>query len=711
MTDTPIATEVSFNLKSTAGKPKNYKLGLLNLFIGANGTGKTTVSQAVALAVSGAADDVAGRQICSDPSTLMGLAYQRGFDGGKLFARVTLSNEQACEWNTHREGARVKTPTHIKPEWVQPETKDEHSPHLIYREVREVLASNAKAARARLTEWVCDDLDDAAIESELSAPDYKVYVDLTKGLDCSHIDRLTQSIKLAGTRQRQCNADAKASRSLHERLAASVEARVTDAQILAQKENVRQCEAAYEAAVRADAQSGAIRRRKDIESKLTVQRAKVPDLERRIREADRHLASLTEPDPVDGEVQLGQTAMADGLDWAIDSGWDDQCPACSQSVPSGHLQSCRDYYRSAVGDSETGYATYAKAKGAVRDLAFEKASLDRRILELESDLREVPQVVKAEDVDLDETRDLLRQHRDYLATLQRQKTEWAQMDAALKNANESSAEAAVFQGYKAHVQKTIQSLLAQRIEKFCVAVSAYLPDGWDFGVTLDDDGRAVFFYGLYEEDAFGRYLKVGLSEAQRVAVTCAMCAAVNDLRPTPLTIIVPDDRAWDPETLSSVLSALSACKLQILMSSTVQPAEPPPSVWRVFDLDVPEATDQMDLPLPPRREPVVAPPEPPKAPAPPPAVEEEPSAPTPEEVASRPPYDEFLGADPVEMPHGRARGGKIRSAKSRARKYIEKHSRVELDCLVFRNDPTPHFDDDEDFIAKVANYLFPLGVQ
>ena len=137
---TPNITSVSFNIKSADGGSRSYVLTKKNLIVGPNGSGKSAVVQAVALAVSGAAEEVAGRVITSDPALLMTLAHQHGHDGSVVFARANLSNGEHCQWETKRDENRIKTPTHIRPRWVIPHTSKQHSPHFPLREVREVLA-------------------------------------------------------------------------------------------------------------------------------------------------------------------------------------------------------------------------------------------------------------------------------------------------------------------------------------------------------------------------------------------------------------------------------------------------------------------------------------------------------------------------------------------------------------------------------------------
>ena len=81
MSETPRPTFVSFNFKTEGGATCRFALTGKNFIVGPNGSGKSAIAQAVGLSVSGAADDVAGRAVTSDPGLLLGMSHQRGFDG------------------------------------------------------------------------------------------------------------------------------------------------------------------------------------------------------------------------------------------------------------------------------------------------------------------------------------------------------------------------------------------------------------------------------------------------------------------------------------------------------------------------------------------------------------------------------------------------------------------------------------------------------
>ena len=69
MTDPIRPLTVTSTLKSPDGQSWSFDLGAKNLILGANGSGKSAVPQAVALAISGAVDDLSGRAVTSDTSS------------------------------------------------------------------------------------------------------------------------------------------------------------------------------------------------------------------------------------------------------------------------------------------------------------------------------------------------------------------------------------------------------------------------------------------------------------------------------------------------------------------------------------------------------------------------------------------------------------------------------------------------------------------
>ena len=50
-------------------------------------------------------------------------------------------------------------------------------------------------------------------------------------------------------------------------------------------------------------------------------------------------------------------------------------------------------------------------------------------------------------------------------------------------------------------------------------------------------------------------------------------------------ILIPEDRAWDGKTLSSVMKGFSNFDGQVIMASTIRPTGRPPKGWNIIDMD------------------------------------------------------------------------------------------------------------------------------
>ena len=117
-------------------------------------------------------------------------------------------------------------------------------------------------------------------------------------------------------------------------------------------------------------------------------------------------------------------------------------------------------------------------------------------------------------------------------------------------------------------------------ETFSDAVSSFLPDGWDFGIELEDQGRDVFRMGLRRGDK----LCCALSGAEWAAVTTAIAMQMTKNNNAP-SVLIPEDRAWDGSTLSAVMRAFSKFDGQVIMASTIRPKGRSPKHWTIIDMD------------------------------------------------------------------------------------------------------------------------------
>ncbi len=86
---------VTFNIKTGDGSTRSYQMSGKNLIVGPNGSGKSAVQQAVALALTGAVDNLSGRPVVSDPKMIAAWATEAEPTSGRFSPRSNSTRENA----------------------------------------------------------------------------------------------------------------------------------------------------------------------------------------------------------------------------------------------------------------------------------------------------------------------------------------------------------------------------------------------------------------------------------------------------------------------------------------------------------------------------------------------------------------------------------------------------------------------------------------
>jgi hypothetical protein len=142
------------------------------------------------------------------------------------------------------------------------------------------------------------------------------------------------------------------------------------------------------------------------------------------------------------------------------------------------------------------------------------------------------------------------------------------------------------------LKDTLGEVLTYVVPVFCDKVQCFLPSDWLFDVQLKQSGKDVFRMGLVD-DHDQKKLRCALSGAEWAAVTTAIAMA-TDLGAGELTnksrlvaprVLIPEDRAWDGRTLSSVMRGFSRYDGQVLIASTIRPKGRSPKGWKIIDMD------------------------------------------------------------------------------------------------------------------------------
>ena len=677
---------VTFNLKTRDGSSRSYPLTGKNFVVGPNGSGKSVVAQAFGLAVTGAADNVSGRAVTTDAKVIARMGYRGGADKRQMFAEVDFDQGERCRWDVmqHTEGTGLLKPSHIRPSWVEPQHSKKHSPHMPMRALNAMLSAGAKTARKTLIQLLASAHEDETLLglSGLSASQMTTLEQLTPGMEKEpFIDRLVHAAGKADELMREANSDVRATERLKASLSKDLQLQPTPEQLLAARDMIRFAENLYEETV-ANAGTG----NDDVRAKMQSTLAELRTHEQRLdSDLKKHERQYDEADHEEAEAVIGALTA---LRWSMSEAFD-QCPLCSSAVGVEHLKACQSFYEDRAKDfveADTRQRNMATLEGALAETRKEI----RRVSALIDELPVVP-VKQMTQEDVEKARDALHQAREAYAQLTEQDQVWVSFNRADEQMTESQDRADDMRKAKKAFQVATKKLLAELVTTFEDRVRKHLPDGWLFGLFVGDDRSDAFYPGLYASghDRNSEYL-MELSEGQRAAALAAMACALHEYNPTPVSCITVEDRGFDEATLGRLLQSLVEAEPTVFFTATTRPPEASLKGWNVIDLYDEAPAAKPKLPPPPKPVTII-------------------DAPAAESAVPTLPDRLLEGPDPYQS--GRARGGRFRSAKNSARKFLaeyQDHAVVEF-MRHFPDLELPDASDHEAVAVAVANYLTPVG--
>jgi len=118
-------------------------------------------------------------------------------------------------------------------------------------------------------------------------------------------------------------------------------------------------------------------------------------------------------------------------------------------------------------------------------------------------------------------------------------------------------------------------LLDNAKSNFVEAVQKYLPETFNFGLNILENRCEIGFQN-------GKGLNTALSGAEWVSMILALSAAFST-KGKDLSVITPEERAYDPVTLAAIMKSLQKSESQVILTSTVMPSEVPDG-WTVVEI-------------------------------------------------------------------------------------------------------------------------------
>ena len=176
--------------------------------------------------------------------------------------------------------------------------------------------------------------------------------------------------------------------------------------------------------------------------------------------------------------------------------------------------------------------------------------------------------------DVDDAKASMEAAQAKLSALEAARDNWAVVQRSESLALEAERQASAWKMLKEALESAVGTVLDRALAAFVARVQTSLPEGDVFDLRLKDGDREVVQFGLVRNGQ----LHTALSGAEWARVMAAMAeACVPEGR---YACVIPEERAFDPKTLSEVLKALGTCRHQVIVASPVAP-KPVPKGWVV----------------------------------------------------------------------------------------------------------------------------------
>jgi len=545
-------------VKTNAKVGADVEVGPKTLIVGRNGSGKSTILNAVELALTSRVSDVAGRTDVAREADVMQLAPA----GESLTASVIFDDGSRADYAVTGSTAKAKKADVARPAAL------EHDEVLPIRALKDALLGSPTTARKYLLSKVAGNVTRDTVADLMPTDDMRrTWASLAATFDASTAtpDVLVAVLEKAGKSQREATAEAKSAREAGKLVSGGRASPPSKEEIAAA---TKRRDAARDVWMRVSKAQGSGNRLELLQAELA---RLIPQAEAALGEAAQLaavVANMVQPEPPNAVFpHVCETLKASMREGA--------CLACGNEDTAQMPEAL-----AAVEEMLGGYAGAARAYSnkamEAKNAQYRADSLIARVESLEGEINELAsrEVEAVPDVDPAAAKGELDAADNALTDLRVVADAWA---AARKNeavAVEAEAASERWKAFKTACENAVGVVLNQALERFKASVQSNLPDGDVFELRLQDGDREVVQFGLVRRGS----LHTALSGAEWARVTAAMAAAC--VPAGKFACIVPEERAFDPETLTEVLEAFSDSPHQVLLASPVKPKKTPKG-WKV----------------------------------------------------------------------------------------------------------------------------------
>ena len=554
------------NVRSNIKKGVDIELGPKTVIVGPNGSGKTSVIQAVELALTQQVTDLVGKEIVKKPGDLIKLG-QEGF----LSVQCELSDGHEISVSS-KKTARGAT---------KPKVEGQVKASMPYYQVRGNLSGSPEVARTWLmSSGIGDDLTTQNILSEMKDDFKETYKKEVGRKRTAPMLLLQQVIATNKEAMKACRNEIKVFERSVEHSSGNVNESISRS--ISTLANLRLAE------------SEARKRLQIAEKNLegtAFQKEQIRQLEQQIHHLNRELVASEKhyhgckmeadaqphfPKEVHHLMKVAKLAVALNeaqIDLEATSCWSCGDPGnpAPEAVLRGFVTRQQEMTRAIemFNQATMAHQKFQQARDNLIALQHKSTQLCDAIHRFKCELENHP-----------------------TENVEELRLMWAQVNAQLKEAHiaveqheriarekkcltDAQKKLEFLKNYGAELSRVATIMLEQAKIDFIENVQELLPSRYQFGMMLTERSCEFGFRN-------GTGLKTALSGAEWASMVLAVSMACSDSK-NELVVVTPEERAFDSDTLSEVMSSFGGSEHQVILTSTIPPTSVPEG-WTVVNL-------------------------------------------------------------------------------------------------------------------------------
>ena len=544
------------HIASNIKKGCNHQLGPKTLIVGDNGKGKTTIVNALELALCQQVTDLLGKEVVKRPSDLIQLTHD-----AKIWAACKLSDGRTLEVESKRTktgASRLKTQGSVQAS-------------MPYLEVKGHLTGSPQVARSFLMEsQIGNAISKEDVISRLSPSHKKRYESSAKRYDGISSNPLTELKKILG--------DAKLSlRSLQDEKRTLIKAIDHLGSALQPEPTEKEVEEAKRTLEEAQKELHAVPKGTDshyLESLRNRCRSEIGELQEGENQAKEMedwvskngIQSFSEKDE---EMLVVRSKLLDILQLheALQSS---HCLVCGIAKESAaYFKSRRAALEKETGDLIRAYEISQKLGQLQMNLTIKRT----KVTDLIAQIKEAEE--NTQEIDTEPLQKAVNEAQGRYISLHTTQSEWKRLRLDRGTLRGVEAQIQDVNAYSQALVEISTQLLDNAKSSFVKSVQTYLPPAYQFGLNILENRCEIGFQN-------GKGLNTALSGAEWVSMILALSAANVDSH-KEVVLITPEERAYDPATLSSIMKSLQKSKSQVILTSTILPSEVPEG-WTLVEI-------------------------------------------------------------------------------------------------------------------------------